>query len=312
MEAILNYIETMFAGVPVTDDTKRLREEITANMTDKYDELIQAGKSDNEAVGTVISEFGNIDEVLVEMGVERRVSKPDKLLSPVNMFVHRNIPALIIRPLAALLLMFAFSYWFSINYLVSVRYIGFITVASFCASALLYYIFFNIRKKAISKHYEISDEAREALIKHREKYAAVVRWVGFVAAFVTAVLIIMTYFLEIGSTWQRGVQIVSSIASVYFIFECAMRNEREMLDIYLGKKPESLTAVQCVFRYGLACLTIAVCTHWYNMEMFDGNEETLLYMLKFVPYVAAAYITAICAAYIIDCAVLRAKKKSEK
>ena len=71
MEIIMNYIDSMFAGVPVTEQTKRLRDDITANMCDKYDELINEGKSGNEAIGTVISEFGNIDEVLSEMGVSR-------------------------------------------------------------------------------------------------------------------------------------------------------------------------------------------------------------------------------------------------
>ena len=76
MEIIMSYIDSMFAGVPVTDDTKRLREDITANMCDKYDELIKEGKSTNEAIGTVISEFGNIDEVLTEMGVSRVQAVP--------------------------------------------------------------------------------------------------------------------------------------------------------------------------------------------------------------------------------------------
>lgn len=71
MEIIMNYIDSMFAGIPVTSETSRLREDITANMTDKYDELVKEGKSGNEAIGTVISEFGNIDEVLSEMGITR-------------------------------------------------------------------------------------------------------------------------------------------------------------------------------------------------------------------------------------------------
>ena len=60
MEIIMNYIDNMFSGIPVTSETSRLREDITANMTDKYDELVKEGKSGNEAIGTVISEFGNI------------------------------------------------------------------------------------------------------------------------------------------------------------------------------------------------------------------------------------------------------------
>ncbi len=69
MEIITSYIDTMFADVPKNEQTERLREDITANMSDKYDELIKEGKSTNEAIGTVIAEFGNIDEVLSEMGI---------------------------------------------------------------------------------------------------------------------------------------------------------------------------------------------------------------------------------------------------
>ncbi|MBP5606608.1 MAG: hypothetical protein J6X60_13880 [Ruminiclostridium sp.] len=71
MEIITSYIDTMFADVPKNEQTERLREDITANMSDKYDELIKEGKSINEAIGTVIAEFGNIDEVLSEMGISR-------------------------------------------------------------------------------------------------------------------------------------------------------------------------------------------------------------------------------------------------
>lgn len=90
MEIIMNYIESMFAGVPVTDATKRLREDITANMSDKYEELVKEGKSGNEAIGTVISEFGNIDEVLTEMGVSRVELAPVQTEDPANAHI-RNI-----------------------------------------------------------------------------------------------------------------------------------------------------------------------------------------------------------------------------
>ena len=38
-------------------------------MEDKYNELIADGKSDNEAVGTVIAEFGNLDEISEDLGI---------------------------------------------------------------------------------------------------------------------------------------------------------------------------------------------------------------------------------------------------
>ena len=45
-------------------------------MEDKYNELISEGKSENEAVGTVISEFGNLDELAETLGLNRQSSAP--------------------------------------------------------------------------------------------------------------------------------------------------------------------------------------------------------------------------------------------
>lgn len=39
-------------------------------MEDKYNELISDGKSDNEAIGIVISEFGNLDELADSLGIK--------------------------------------------------------------------------------------------------------------------------------------------------------------------------------------------------------------------------------------------------
>ena len=63
METIKSYLETMFANMPNTPEVIRAKTELLGMMEDKYNELIQEGKSENEAVGTVISEFGNLDEL---------------------------------------------------------------------------------------------------------------------------------------------------------------------------------------------------------------------------------------------------------
>jgi hypothetical protein len=69
METIRNYLETMFQGLPETEEIRRLKEELLANMEDKYQELKDQGNTENEAIGKVISEFGNIDELLREMDI---------------------------------------------------------------------------------------------------------------------------------------------------------------------------------------------------------------------------------------------------
>lgn len=43
-------------------------------MEDKYNELISEGKSDNEAIGIVISEFGNLDELADSLGIKSFVN----------------------------------------------------------------------------------------------------------------------------------------------------------------------------------------------------------------------------------------------
>lgn len=69
METIKIYLDNMFRNLPKTDEMIHLKNEIQANMEDKYNELKAEGKLENEAVGIVISEFGNIDELLEEMNI---------------------------------------------------------------------------------------------------------------------------------------------------------------------------------------------------------------------------------------------------
>ncbi len=74
MEAIRNYLETMFANLPNTPEVLRAKNELWQMMEDKYNELVADGKSDNEAVGTVIAEFGNLDEISEDLGIRNVVT----------------------------------------------------------------------------------------------------------------------------------------------------------------------------------------------------------------------------------------------
>jgi hypothetical protein len=74
METILNYLDNMFVNLPGTPQVKRAKEELASMMEDKYNELIAQGKKENEAIGIVISEFGNIQELAQELGIEDTVT----------------------------------------------------------------------------------------------------------------------------------------------------------------------------------------------------------------------------------------------
>lgn len=69
METIKNYLEAMFAGMPSTPEVWKAKNELYQMMEDKYNELIEEGKTDNEAVGRVISEFGNLQELADDLGI---------------------------------------------------------------------------------------------------------------------------------------------------------------------------------------------------------------------------------------------------
>ena len=75
METIKNYLEAMFANMPRTADVEKAKRELLQMMEDKYNELISEGKTENEAVGTVISEFGNLDELADALGIEKEVQQ---------------------------------------------------------------------------------------------------------------------------------------------------------------------------------------------------------------------------------------------
>lgn len=73
MEQIRNYLNSMFATLPNTENVRKAKRELLAMMEDKYRELIAEGKSENEAVGTVIMEFGNLNELSEELGLTSEV-----------------------------------------------------------------------------------------------------------------------------------------------------------------------------------------------------------------------------------------------
>lgn len=72
MDIIRNYLETMFRAYPQTPEMERAKEELSAMMEDKYNELMAEGHNQNEAVGIVIAEFGNLEEIVRDyMGMDQ-------------------------------------------------------------------------------------------------------------------------------------------------------------------------------------------------------------------------------------------------
>ena len=77
MDAIKTYLDNVFAAFPQTERVQALKQEMLDSMEDKYLSLKQEGKSEHEAVGSVISNFGSIDEIAADMGISQSSDEPD-------------------------------------------------------------------------------------------------------------------------------------------------------------------------------------------------------------------------------------------
>lgn len=69
MDTLRVYLDNMFNSLPNNHKVRDAKEELYSMMEDKYNQLLKEGKTDNEAVGQVINEFGNLDELADSLGI---------------------------------------------------------------------------------------------------------------------------------------------------------------------------------------------------------------------------------------------------
>lgn len=69
VKILKDYVETMFRDFPKTKATLDLKANILDSMENKYEDLVTEGKTEQEAIGIVIAQFGNIDELKEEYDI---------------------------------------------------------------------------------------------------------------------------------------------------------------------------------------------------------------------------------------------------
>ncbi|SNU02416.1 hypothetical protein SAMN06298212_13526 [Ruaniaceae bacterium KH17] len=79
MDIITAYLDNMFSAYPPSPRLSEAKAELRAMMEDAYQAALAAGHSENEAVGQVITEFGNLDELAPVLGIaaDIRPTLPD-------------------------------------------------------------------------------------------------------------------------------------------------------------------------------------------------------------------------------------------
>ena len=76
MDTIETFLDAMFAPYPATPRLTEARGELRAMMEDAYNDAIAHGKTHNEAVGQVITDFGNLEELAPVLGITADI-RPD-------------------------------------------------------------------------------------------------------------------------------------------------------------------------------------------------------------------------------------------
>lgn len=76
MNVIIAYLDTMFGAYPGSPRMLEAKAELQTMMEDAYSGFIASGMSENEAVGRVITEFGNLDELAPVLGISAEIAPP--------------------------------------------------------------------------------------------------------------------------------------------------------------------------------------------------------------------------------------------
>lgn len=94
MTIITSYLETMFSAYPQTPRLLEAKAELQTMMEDAYAGFVAEGASENEAVGRVITEFGNLDELAPVLGITGDLAHaPAAAVAPAVQAPHAPVPS---------------------------------------------------------------------------------------------------------------------------------------------------------------------------------------------------------------------------
>jgi hypothetical protein len=74
MRNIQNYVEEMFKSVPDSEQKENIINDIKQNLEEKVWDLMEQGKSEEDAINKAIVEFGDIEDIKKEL----KVNQPEK------------------------------------------------------------------------------------------------------------------------------------------------------------------------------------------------------------------------------------------
>ena len=182
MNAIRNYLDNMFRNLPNTEAVRKAKRDLLEMMEDKYEELISEGKSENEAVGIVISEFGNLDELAESLGISEAVTenpdenKPMLSMDRIKEYIEMNSQRSILMPLGVALCIFSVAFNILADMVpgLDFHFLGVSGMFLAIAGAVVLFIFSGMKKKEFAevakKECSLSIEGAEYVRAERKSF----------------------------------------------------------------------------------------------------------------------------------------------
>ena len=181
MNTIRNYLDNMFRNLPNTEAVRKAKAELLQMMEDKYDELIKEGKTDNEAIGIVISEFGNLDELAESLGIGEQVtesaddSKPMLTMDRVKEYLDMINKRSVLIPLGIALCIFSPAFNILADMYPFIQDVMGVSVMFIAiAAAVICFVFARSKKKEFSEVYNkecsLSIESAEYVRAQRKNF----------------------------------------------------------------------------------------------------------------------------------------------
>ncbi|ADU26730.1 permease prefix domain 1-containing protein [Ethanoligenens harbinense] len=110
------HIEALFANAPHTRKAQELKEELYADLSAKYADLVTQGKSEEDAYQIVIASIGDVDELLRSLRYDpydadeeaRRKKSAGIISAAVGLYILSLVPVMLFRNTFGAILMFLF------------------------------------------------------------------------------------------------------------------------------------------------------------------------------------------------------------
>ncbi|MDX1357645.1 MAG: permease prefix domain 1-containing protein [Clostridia bacterium] len=70
MITIKEYVERLFRNIPDSEESRNMKQEIIQNLQEKVADLMESGKSEEDAINKAIVDFGDFDEIRSALAVD--------------------------------------------------------------------------------------------------------------------------------------------------------------------------------------------------------------------------------------------------